>query len=254
MEIILCSNTFRKFDSCVEMIKSAHNGTRKPDHTLIIDNSSGMFVRYLEENTIDPVTDLFNTQIITFGFNSGCSIAWNTFMKVAYSSKPEAYVLIANDDVLFHEDTIALFEQSFTENTNEIIHVCGGIAAPNAFSLFGVHPATFVNTVGFFDENFRLPYCEDGDMQIRLWKVGKDLHRIPNATVDHIGSATIKTYTEQEMQLHHNSHARNMAYLCLKWKMDNPNDLHNTGYDIPFDGDEDAREMTMSYLKATYGY
>ena len=47
MELVLASNTFRKFDTCVEMIKSAYNGSRKPDKTLIVDNSSGMFVLIL---------------------------------------------------------------------------------------------------------------------------------------------------------------------------------------------------------------
>ena len=251
--MILATNTYRKFDTCVELVKSAHKGDRKPDRTWVLDNSSGMFVRYLEDNNLNLETDLHNTQVVIFPFNGGCAIAWNWLIKRALHENPDEYIVISNDDITLHTDTLSLFEKASIEHPGETVYVCGGIESPNAFSLYMVHPKTLIERVGLFDRQFKYPYCEDGDMQIRLWKAGLDLFRIPNCSVDHIGSATLKSFDQVETQQHHMRFLRNAQYLALKWGMYDHNNLHETTYNEPFNGDEDEKALALSYLKSMFG-
>ena len=260
MEIVLASNTFKRFSECVQMVKSALASDRPPDHVLICDNSGGMFVRYLEDNDIDP-RNLGNMQIIIAPENLGCAREWNLFFKVVVNSLPDAYVLVSNDDIQFHADTIALFEKAAENKTDtDIVWVCGGMDSPNAFSLFMVHPKTLAEKIGLFDENFKYPYVEDSDMYRRIRINGYDLTRIPYCTVDHIGSATLKAYTEEETRLHHAYHSRNMEWFILKWGVEDHSKIEpfydgiQNGYLVPFNGDNDDRLLAESYLRSRYGY
>jgi len=244
-------------EACVEAIKSAQNGELKPEHILIIDNSGdGSFLHYCDQHGITLTPDV---TVLESNINLGCARAWNLALKNCYLNDPTQHVIVANDDIIFYPDTIRLFDEYIKANPDWILYCAGGIAAPNAFSLFATRYDRLEETVGLFDEMFRYPYCEDGDMARRIWIyygciLGKELARVPNASVDHVGSATIKAYDDTEMHQHHFRFKRNALYFSQKWGIPDHNNIYSLdGFKIPFNGDEDDEAMLLSYIRHEYG-
>jgi GT2 family glycosyltransferase len=244
--------TYKKFDLCVQAIESALAGELPPSHILIIDNSGdGSFLHYCDQNGIKLSTDV---TVLESNINLGCARAWNLALKNCYLNDASQFVIVANDDIVFHPDTIRLFDEYIKSDPNRIIYCAGGIAAPNAFSLFATRFDRLELTVGLFDEMFKYPYCEDGDMARRIMLYGDELARVPDATVDHVGSATIAAYDEAEMWQHHARFKRNAIYFSTKWGIPDHNDIYSQdGYKIPFNGDEDEEKMLLAYIRAEYG-
>jgi GT2 family glycosyltransferase len=234
-DVVVCTPTYRKFDLCHTMITSAMRGTLEPTAFLILDNSCGGFTEYLEQNGIS-YPDHIN--IITAERNEGCEPSWNIFMRIMMEHYPDALAVIVNDDIEFHADTIQLLvddaqgDKAF-DGDYKPIYVCGGIAAPNAFSLFLTHPKTLTETLGFFNENFAPAYHADNDMFYRMKLLGYDLVRVENCSASHgEGSATIKAYTPQERALHDKQFQRNSELYQLMWG----GLPHEEIYTFPFNG------------------
>lgn len=238
------------------MIQSAEQGTVKPEGVMVIDNSTHYgFQRYLQERQKeDPTLECsIPIAIMNSPVNLGCARAWNAGLKTVYENSPNSYVLVANDDITFLPDCIELFDRATKERPNSIIFCAGGMDAPNAFSLFCTRYDILNDSVGLFDEMFLYPYCEDGDMARRLMFYGQELDRVEGATAMHIGSATLKAFTEQEQEDHHVRFKRNAEYFKLKWGIDHNNIYSKEGYTLPFDGSEAEEIMATSYMKYAYG-
>jgi GT2 family glycosyltransferase len=136
-------------------------------------------------------------------------------MRILAEQQPEALAIIVNDDIEFHADTIQLLvddaegDKAF-DGDYKPIYVCGGMDAPNAFSLFLTHPKTLIETVGFFNENFYPAYFADNDLAYRMKLLGYELVRVENCNASHgEGSATIRSYTPQERALHDRQFQKN---------------------------------------------
>ena len=129
--------------------------------------------------------------------NLGVSKGWNAGMAIAISKGIET-VIIVGDDVVFRPQTISkittpLDKHLLVTATNE--RDGGGevdevyVEAPD-YSCFAIRPADFVNTVGWFDENFTPAYFEDNDMAYRVKLAGKTQMRRLDAPMFHKGSVT----------------------------------------------------------------
>lgn len=228
--MIVCVPTYKRFDLCVQMIESALQGTVKPEHIYILDNGAGEFDTYLNTHTIDLPKECM---IIRAQYNMGVARGWNTLLRAVMFTKPDSYAVVVNDDILFKDDTLELFQlyeniqradREYTDDemseVGKATIFCGaGIDAPNAFSMFMVHPKTFFETLGPFDETLYPAYYDDNDMHYRMKLVGMDLYRIPNCGAIHqeSGSATLKAYTEDEKARHDHEFRRNQKYYTLKW-------------------------------------
>lgn len=249
-ELILCSNTYRKFDTCVELIRSSIRGTKQVLKHIVMDNSKGGFVAYLRDNSIE---DLVNTDVMVMPVNMGCARAWNIFLKTGYELNPEAYVVISNDDIGLFEDSLQVLSDYIDNNPGKEFYVSGGMEAPNAFSFFAARYDILMKEIGLFDEFFLYPYEEDTDMQIRVWLAGSDLARVPGLNLTHVGSATLKSYDPIELEQHHMSHRRNEEYVYMKWNVVGQS-MHQHGYNrLPFNGSEIDEAMAKNYLRKKYG-
>ena len=225
MLIVGCP-TYRKFDLCVRMIESANLGTLAPDYFLIMDNGAGGFEQYCTNNNIALGRSVY---VINPGENLGVARSWNAMIKIVANNDPDALLLIVNDDIEFEETAIERMTAAYQEkngtrdnesgNGAHVVYCAGGIDAPNAFSLFMVHPATFLNNLGPFDETLWPGYYDDNDMHYRMKMQGYDLTRVADVTAIHNegGSATLKSYSADERLKHDHQFRRNGAYYMMKW-------------------------------------
>ena len=72
--------------------------------------------------------------------------------------------------------------------------------------------------------------------------------------VSHVGSATLKSYTEEEKNFHHYRFSRNAYYMSQKWGLRDPDRWEDPdGYHTPFDGDEALEIITMTTLRNAFG-
>jgi GT2 family glycosyltransferase len=220
MAVIVTCPTYRKFDLCIEMIESANRGTVTPDAFLILDNSAGKFLEYCTEHNIAFGE---NVVVLKADYNMGVARGWNFLLETAAATVPDALCIMVNDDIQFEDTTIEKLVMAaqldyIRDAQYGLCYCAGGIDAPNAFSLFLVHPDTFFSTIGRFDETLWPAYFDDNDMHYRMKLAGKELTRVEDCTANHgEGSATIKTYSDEEMQKHHHQFRRNQFYYVAKW-------------------------------------
>lgn len=251
MKVIVGCPAYRKFDLCVKMIESAMQGSVVPDAFLIVDNSAGKFTEYLQENSI-----LFDDTVIinTPPSNLGVAAAWNYILEAVNHSIPDALTIIVNDDVIFNETTIqCMVDKALVDSINngeyDIMYATGGETAINAFSLFAVHAPTFLKVLGRFDETIWPAYFDDNDMHQRMKLLGLEITHIEGCTADHgDGSATIKSYDVDEINMHHHQFRRNQHYFMLKWGGMPGEEV----FTVPFNG-ENIMQLMLN-LHQTYGF
>ncbi len=142
------------------------------------------------------------------GTNTALSAVWNY---VITKCDNDDTIILANDDIVFFDTTIELLEKSTAD-----FAFPAGARAGNSFSLFKIKKSMWLD-VGPFDHNFYPAYYEDNDYHYRMKLKGYDITPIHEAEYNHVGSATIKKYTEQEIKLHHAYHRRNAQYYMYKW-------------------------------------
>jgi GT2 family glycosyltransferase len=247
MKVALCIPTLNAFDNLIVCINSARSGSLVPDRIFVWDNSGGRLAQYLDIRY--PDFDLTNTLIVSSHTNMGCSKTWNTMI----AALPDYLCIVSNDDIIFHIDTIQKLAEEAEQNPNHIVYCAGGIPSPNAFSLFATD-ARRMEIVGWFDEFFKYPYCEDGDMYRRIRLMGDDLVRVEGCGADHAGSQTLENYNNDERSQHHIRFQRNTEYFRLKWNVKDHNDLLGEGYTMQFNNDPIQQTLVESYIIAKYGH
>ncbi len=251
--VIVCCPTYRKFDLCVAMIESAQRGDIPPDFILIVDNSAGGFTQYCQEHNITFGDDV---HVFTPAYNLGVARSWNYLLQQVKEAVPNAYALVVNDDIVFKEDTIKKFAEEIlshhTQDHNDVYYepilYAGDIGSINAYSMFCVHPETFLRELGPFDETIYPAYFDDNDMDYRRKLKHLEMRQIPGATVDHVGSATLAAYTDEETEQHHHQFRRNQEYFIRKWGGLPGEETYTT----PFNGQDIMRHMIELHTK--YGF
>jgi GT2 family glycosyltransferase len=83
------------------------------------------------------------------------------------------------------------------------------------FSCFMVRSSLF-EKAGYFDEMFWPAYFEDNDFHRRMGIAGVT-ETIAPCGYDHMNSATMKKYTKDELELHHERFLACRAYYVSKW-------------------------------------
>lgn len=207
-KIYYCLPTYRSFDLAYLSVLAVLRGTYVPDQIIIIDNSSdGAGTLYLT-----PLTHKFsNVFILPQMHNMGVAASWN----IAMTTINTDYMIIANDDIEVEPYTIERLVEAAIKTPNEVFFSGDGSMA-NAFSLFLLTQRGY-KAVGPFDEVFYPAYFEDGDYARRMMLKGYVINKVAGATYSHVGSSTIRRYTQTEMQAHHESFRGNQAYYIRKW-------------------------------------
>lgn len=237
--ITYCIPTYNRQDLLVTAINAAISGTIAPDKFIIVDNSAlgkarnSIFgTEFQKSVTID---------IIEAEENLGCSITWNMFMR-----DNEDYIIIANDDVAVHKDTILSLVSAATNNPDKPMFTGSGHSG-NSFSLFLLRKWAW-ELLGEFDEQFKPAYFEDNDWHYRLKLLGLDFISLNEATFDHVGSGTLRALTGRQLEVHHKKFARNQDYYKAKWGDIPGKEI----FTIPFNGRN--KEEVLAELKQRHSY
>lgn len=213
--------TYKALDLAYESVLAVLRGTRVPDKIIIADNTgNGSGTQYLK-----PLTEKFaNVYIWPQTYNIGVSKSWNLF----HQQIADDYIIIANDDIQVDPYTIEKIVDAADSNPRDILFTGDGESG-NAFSLFLLTQRGY-NLIGAFDEKFSPAYFEDNDYARRMFLKGYYIVPVKGATYRHEGSSTLKRFTPQEWEVHHNSHRANERYYIAKWG----GLPHNEYYDTPF--------------------
>lgn len=182
--------------------------------------------------------------------------AWNLGIKQGLEDGCD-FVMIMNNDLLLHHacvDNLVTFADIHPEfvlwTASEWIdiHTVDGIKEADIkwdfnehphFSYFMVSQKT-IDTVGWFDENLRMAYMEDGDYHYRIVLSGNKAGKTEAAKFYHFGSRTIKVDDELHDK-NDRSYEDNRDYIWEKWNIDfhgkvftPPEQMLKVGYKHPF--------------------
>lgn len=197
--VSLCVPTLKRYDLLMDLFNQVHfNSTVKPDMFFVIDNGVDSFGGITEEdlNYYRKLSD--NFIYYKPAFNIGCAASWNTFLSLLGD-----YIIISNDDVLPHTDSIENFIKASEENPEDILFVSKDEG--NAWSFF-LQKKISIYKIGFYDENIspNYAYYEDNDYHRRMKLAGFDYHTVENAGFDHQegGSSTLKSFGKELKVVH----------------------------------------------------
>ena len=219
MKVYYCCTTYKSFDLAYDSVLAALRSTLVPDQIIILDNSGGQCTPHLQ-----PLTEKFSNVFIWPQSKNNLSHAWNTtFQNIA-----EDYIINANDDIQVEPYTIERMVYAAETNPKQILFAGDGTSG-NAFSLFLLTQKGY-NTIGKFDERFDPAYFEDNDYARRSLIKGYSIQSVIGATYQHVGSSTLKKYTPQEMDIHHNAFRANAAYYIQKWGGKPHEEIYETAF------------------------
>jgi GT2 family glycosyltransferase len=219
--INICVPTLKRYDTLWEMLRTIEAGTIKPDFYYILDN--GGQIRDQKVKAPPDVIPRRNCYVMYPPENLGVAASWNWFL-----ANVPAIRIVCNDDLTFFEDTIETLVAGLDDD-----HVCypAGNPSTNSFSCY-VLPDKIRDAIGGFDEEISpgYAYYEDNDYHLRMLKVGYDLKGIPDSRLGHVGSATLKAYTPEEMEAHHRKFFRAKINYVRKWGGEPGHELYDTPY------------------------
>lgn len=186
--------------------------------------------------------------------------AWNYGMQQALRDSECQYIVIANNDILFHPTTLTALmkgkdQLQYAMVTAENVAPRYSVEAfyqhtPSTDLTFDSRPITnwreegpdfslfmvgreFVSQAGWFDENYAPAYCEDLDTHVRIIKEGYHAKRLTTAPYFHYGSRTLVSNAGLAPEIHQ-GHEKNKAYYRAKWGAEHPEVLDGRGFNTPF--------------------
>lgn len=203
----LCIPTLTRYDLLAQCIESAMKGSVKPEFVYVIDNG-GKF-----EEHFGPVSDIEDVPIgVLFPkANYGVGRSFNHFLHNLGDN-----IIVCNDDVIFHENTIELLVKAAESNPNELFFV------PDCYwehywSCF-LQKKDSLAIVGEYDGNFYPGYFEDRDYKYRMKLKGYKPFVVKDCKYTHHenGSNTIKS-SEVDKNAFNQRFAELSSYYTLKW-------------------------------------
>lgn len=166
--------------------------------------------------------------VMTMTFDPPLSVAesWNRALSFVFKAGAE-YAFVVNNDVELKPESYRLL----VEDGGGFVTLVGVrewpaiIQDPNPdnkrphpdFSAFLIRKQVY-ETVGPFDENFKIAFGEDWDMHVRLHKAGITAYCIDYPFLHH-GSQTIKNAELAEVRKIQAQAERNREYFRKKWGM-----------------------------------
>jgi GT2 family glycosyltransferase len=231
-----CTATYNRPQELHQAINAVLNGTVLPATITIFDNSPEQYAAQII--TTPLILDMaaqydIQLQVYNHPENIGLVGAWNRALTLHND-----YVILANDDVIVHKNTLYELGKTVLESTDREAVIFG---AKDAYSFFVLKQQAFQG-VGGWDEFFWPLYYDDNDIDRRLRLFGYTTIVSEKATFNHIenGSATLKAYNWLETELHHQRFQYNIRYYMDKWG-GMPGHEH---YTIPFNGNNHTKIIT----------
>jgi len=209
--ITLAIPTLNRFDLLDQCIASARAGSVAPTRIIVIDNSGGH---------CPPIPGV---EITPGRQPQSVAKAWNNAVRLAGGD-----LILANDDVIFAPDTIALLLAEAERNPQAAtVSAIEG----QRFSLFWLRMSAWI-AMGGFDEGYTSAYFEDNHAARVLTLLGWELAVAPSA-VGHVGSATIRAYDAARMEQHHREFRMNEVRYITTWGGPPHHEVYRVPYGIP---------------------
>lgn len=195
-----CIATYNRPDLLYDCVSAVYKSKDLLQDIIVIDNSK-------EGYAADILKELKITLIRDSSINGLCG-SWNY---IFYHFKGD--YIFSNDDVIVHDGCVKHMVDALSENKGSLL-----FGFKDAFSWFGLKYSAFLE-IGYFDMNFAPIYFDDNDYAYRLKLVGVDPVILHECTFDHLhgGSATLKAYSQAEMDDHHKRFDKNKNYYISKW-------------------------------------
>lgn len=195
------------------------------------DIAGGVEILVVNNASTDGTTEWLNSQsdlqVIHKMTPYSVAKSWNTGLEFLFS-RGHDHVLVVNNDVellpytyryLLAQDAAFVTPVSVREFSVESGAPAHPLELPRRphpdFSCFLIRRDTY-RSIGPFDENFKIAFCEDGDYDIRMFKAGIRAFCIDMPFLHH-GSATIKNADPQEIKMIQKQADANRAYFAKKW-------------------------------------
>lgn len=217
MRIALGVPTLTRYDLLPKLIASAERGETRPEWYVIVDNGGGLET---EAHWFPS-----GAEVVQPGWNLGVAASWNIIMERV----PEAtHVLLVGDDVELEARTLSALVVSAEAGAGFAIpeHQAG-----SAFSCF-LLARWLYEKVGPFDEQFWPAYFEDNDYHHRMRRLGEDFTVSRGVGYEHVVSATMKSFSPEELDQHHARFRACREYYVRKWG----GEPGHERYERPFDG------------------
>ncbi len=203
--------------------------TLPPQATVVVvDNASG-------DGTAEYLQSLPWIGVVSNGENRGCAPAWNQGVRAAGGD----WIIVLNNDIVLAEgwwqgllsaaNRWGLDVVSPAIREGEFNYDLGGYAREFIAAMSGVvrrgsaHAVCFAarravfDTIGLFDENFRIGQYEDTDFFLRATRAGFRLGTAGSSFIHHFGSVTQNTLGKAREPKPYA--LENKAYFIRKWKL-----------------------------------
>ena len=218
MIVTLAVPTLKRYDLLSNLlIASAERNTRPPDRYYVVDNGGGY----------DPAAygaPTSKTRVYKPGRNIGVAAAWNHVLTTI-----DEPVIMACDDMDLWPGTVAAMVEAYK------VHEDVDFFFPqhNAHTMFGVYllRRRVFDKIGMFDEAFSPAYFEDNDYAYRMKLAGIKTMTVPLAGMNHVGSATLKSFSGDEMKQHHASFEALRKLYVRKWGGQPGHEVFTAPYD-----------------------
>lgn len=211
---------------CLDSIKRQQQA---PLRTIVVDNASS-------DGTGDYLSGLSGIEVISNTVNLGCAGAWNQGVKAAAENE---WLIVLNNDVIVSPGWVEGLLQAAQRWELDIVSpaIREGLynydIEPYSREFVGqmkdtirhgtVHGICFMvrrrvfETIGSFDENFRIGQFEDKDFFLRATLAGFKLGTVGCSFLHHFGSVTQDSIQKNRVVKPYV--AENKAYFIRKWKL-----------------------------------
>lgn len=225
--IVVGVPTLNRYDLCEKLLTSVCAGTRLPNQIVVIDNG-GKLTGYRNRAHTVPV------EIVRPGKNLGVGPAWNTLAR-SYLKTAQDRLLICGDDTTLQPDVMEQVLLTMSNTGADFVFPDPARSTmPQMFTCFLVRKSLF-DKVGYFDEKFWPAYFEDNDFHRRM-KLAGAIESVAPCGYDHLNSGTMKSFTPEETERHHERFRACRDYYIEKWgglpgaeRFSDPFDGHGEG-------------------------
>lgn len=220
---------YNQLDYTKSCLQSLIETTRSNIEIILVDNASS-------DGTDVFISTLGNVTVISNAENRGCSGAWNQGSRAASGE----WIMILNNDVLLSPDwleglleaaerlkldivTPAIREGEHNYDINSYAmelttRMKNVVRRGRANGICFMARRRVFDTIGGFDENFRIGQYEDTDFFLRATRAGFLLGTVGSSFLHHFGSVTQKSIKTSN-RIAKPYALENKAYFIRKWKL-----------------------------------
>lgn len=244
------------FDFTRQTVESVNIPDEMQGKIFLIDNYSvSPFVPNL-----DSFRNRYPQVIVKNPKGNHVGASWNLGIKMSLEEGYD-YVVVCNNDIIFHKNCIGNLVNFAQKHQNYILWTAA--EWPDLRTIKTVDDAVFDDNfdehphfscfmvdkrlpeiVGWFDENLKVGYFEDGEMHYRILLSKNKAVKVSKARFYHYGSRTISV-DDGIFASNRRTYEENRDYIKKKWNVD----FHQKAYEPPekiFEGEKDIYKFPFN--------